>query len=526
MTFFENLNVDINSTISLSKNKHSVNKNQLTVKNNMNGPFNSYADSVEYAKQKVNLKSVIISACNTIFNDLDNIILDIKTQTDDEVIFKLKRKIFGTIEIYSHFFKLGHIPRTTIINILTVLLRLPTGDNTSYTGSLYEEEIEAIYIIWKIINHLKSAQEIFVLFDSYIKIERKKPWSKRFLFMIDDLIEYNRLNIVSNPGLTNQQSLSMFLEIPLITTTQSNYNQTTDLKFNTNQYKTQTNQSNKINNFRNNKQLESNKQIESNKQSEYTKPTDDFVEIKYNSVKKNKGATIPANKYPNIKPTKLQSINTIPKNTIPKNNIPKNTIPEKSFNIYDTLNDESEPDESDNSEADESDELDTTNQMKTNENTELIVDKSDLTAEQENELTNLVIKSRKSDIYNNINTYDINNKNNLLLFLIKDIIEYNEHIENHMNNISYTLKQIEDNGKYEIGELLSKTLTMSIINLADISIDVPFAHMNFCNIFKYIFKYYPNLCLKIILPKNNQSANTMVEFNKLSKLYNNQVVFV
>ena len=356
--------------------------------------------------------------------------------------------------------------------------------------------------------------------------------------MIDDLIEYNRLNIVSNPELTKQQPLSIKSdnsEVPLITHIQSEKKQTIDLKFNTNQNK-YNHKNHSMNNFRDNIHYNNKKQPDKNTKST-DKTEDDFVEIKYNSVKKYNKTDIkfkhnPANNLankPDIKPV-YKSAKQPP--TKP------HTTPEKSFNIYDTLNDESEP-ESEESEESEQDESEQNNQSEKdngsesdnkieqkNENIVLNADNSELTAEQEDELTNLVIKSRKTDIYNNINTYDINNKNNLLLFLIKDIIEYNEHIENHMNNISYTLKQIEDNGKYEIGELLSQTLTMSIINLADIAIDVPFAHMNFCNIFKYIFKYYPNLCLKIILPKNNQSPNTMAEFNKLSKLYNNQVMFV
>lgn len=155
----------------------------------LNGPFKTYQDAETAAKQKVHLRTVFLSLCREHFYKREEYILKSRDMEDGNPKYKMRRKLFGTVEIVGQFYKMGHLDEKVIHFIFLSLLH---SDTNVKMGAKYEEEIEAFHLLWNIIKKkilFRSLQEYKNLLRK--EKDKKNPsWTSRTLFMIDDMLEF------------------------------------------------------------------------------------------------------------------------------------------------------------------------------------------------------------------------------------------------------------------------------------------------------------------------------------------------
>lgn len=150
----------------------------------MKGPFDSNKKALDEAKQMSNFRSVFISLCRDNFYKRAEYITEAANLPETSQKYKLKRRLFGTVEILGHFFMTGGIDET-IIHFMNMSL-LHT-DNLHQSGAKFPEEIEALKLLWDIvIKKMKPASmsEYYVLLQS----EMNRKWCSRIKFMIEDML--------------------------------------------------------------------------------------------------------------------------------------------------------------------------------------------------------------------------------------------------------------------------------------------------------------------------------------------------
>ena len=147
--------------------------------------FKTYEKAKKEAEYKCNFKSVFISFCRDNFFKRDIYINEALKVCDSSQKYKLKRKLFGTVEIMGFLFKMNYLEENIIHYIIVSLLYVNKNEN----GTKYNDEIEALKLLWDIIHSCleeKTKKEYKVHFD----FELKKGWEPRIKFMIEDIINY------------------------------------------------------------------------------------------------------------------------------------------------------------------------------------------------------------------------------------------------------------------------------------------------------------------------------------------------
>jgi len=157
------------------------NENGSTLK----GPFKTKVLAETEAKNESNFKSVFISLCRDNFYKRHIFIEEATLLPDSTKKYKLKRRLFGTVEILGYFYKMGFLD-VDIIHFL--LLSLLHTDNIHNSGAKYPDEIEALKLLWVIVND-KIGKDVMKEYSLLLKSELKKNWGSRLNFMIDDMLE-------------------------------------------------------------------------------------------------------------------------------------------------------------------------------------------------------------------------------------------------------------------------------------------------------------------------------------------------
>ena len=158
----------------------------------LNGPYKSENDLRDQVRKIVNLKRYFLNYLQKQFNQRHDLIekSQLKNEEDEELRYKLRRHIFGPIEIMCKMYWKKYIPQS-IIHIVILKLLCYQENNLSK-----EEEIESFCILWKIIDHGKNIPFKPVLINQYIKllrdIQEKSSYSTRINFLIQDLLNNYR----------------------------------------------------------------------------------------------------------------------------------------------------------------------------------------------------------------------------------------------------------------------------------------------------------------------------------------------
>jgi hypothetical protein len=153
----------------------------------LKGPFLSHDLAEEAALKMANFKSVFIAICRDNFYKRETFINEMVKLPDSNQKYKLKRRLYGTIEILGHFYEMGKLDENIIHYILLSLLHT---DSNQSSGSKYEEEIETLKLLWDIV-HKKIGSKRMSEYNNLLHVEEKRNWCSRINFMIDDMLTSN-----------------------------------------------------------------------------------------------------------------------------------------------------------------------------------------------------------------------------------------------------------------------------------------------------------------------------------------------
>jgi len=158
---------------------------ESTTKPALKGPYDSKEKAMAEAKKMVNFKSIFISLCRDNFYKRHTFISEASGLPDSTKKYKLKRRLFGTVEILGHFCNMGYLDENIIHFIILSLLHT---DNIHSSGAKYAEELEALKLLWDIV-HNKIGQRVMGEYSNLLNVELKKEWCSRINFMIEDMLE-------------------------------------------------------------------------------------------------------------------------------------------------------------------------------------------------------------------------------------------------------------------------------------------------------------------------------------------------
>jgi hypothetical protein len=168
-----------------SLNFESTQSVALSGKPVLKGPYNSNDRAILEAKKMVNFRSVFISLCRDNFYKRQTFITEASGLPDSTRKYKLKRRLFGTVEILGHFCSMGYLSEDVIHFIFLSLLHT---DNIHSNGVKCKEELEAIKFLWDIV-HNTIGKQVMGEYSGLLNNELTKEWGSRINFMIEDMLE-------------------------------------------------------------------------------------------------------------------------------------------------------------------------------------------------------------------------------------------------------------------------------------------------------------------------------------------------
>ena len=149
-------------------------------KQSLKGPFKTNELAKENAIKMANFKTVFVALCRDNFYRREEFIKEMVNMPDSNQKYKLKRRLFGTIEILGHIYEMGYLEESIIHYLLLSLL------HPENKGSKYEEELETMKLLWNIVYKKIGSKKNE--YKNLLKQENKKNWSSRIKFMISDMI--------------------------------------------------------------------------------------------------------------------------------------------------------------------------------------------------------------------------------------------------------------------------------------------------------------------------------------------------
>ena len=149
-------------------------------KQSLKGPFKTNELAKEKAIKMANFKTVFVALCRDNFYRREEFIKEMVNMPDSNQKYKLKRRLFGTIEILGHIYEMGYLEESIIHYLLLSLL------HPENKGSKYEEELETMKLLWDIVYKKIGSKKNE--YKNLLKQENKKNWSSRIKFMISDMI--------------------------------------------------------------------------------------------------------------------------------------------------------------------------------------------------------------------------------------------------------------------------------------------------------------------------------------------------
>jgi hypothetical protein len=203
-------------TISIDENNQfywftntSDSQFNLNTNERLNGPFESEEKVMEDISKNIQLKYQLIEFLQKQFNKRGEHIKEIRRlseqgeNNDDiqETIYRIRRNIFGVIEMIGRLYQEKIISINVIHNILLSLFHLHEYEKKKrFSSNITTEEIEAIIVLWNYIsNDLKtsSKQEDHKYYGEYMYMFehiRRINKDSRISFLLMDVFENNPNN--------------------------------------------------------------------------------------------------------------------------------------------------------------------------------------------------------------------------------------------------------------------------------------------------------------------------------------------
>lgn len=151
-------------------------------KSTLEGPFQNKKIAIDEAIKKCNFKSIFLALCRDNFYNREKFIEEASRLPDSSQKYKLKRRLFGTVEILGYLFNMNYLDDNIIHYIILSLLHT---DSIHNNGAKHADELEAIKLLWDIVYIKIHKNEYHELFEK----ELVKKWGSRIIFMIEDMID-------------------------------------------------------------------------------------------------------------------------------------------------------------------------------------------------------------------------------------------------------------------------------------------------------------------------------------------------
>lgn len=175
--------IDENNKLYWHKNSSNDKENKL------NGPFDNESDIRKYTDKHINFRYILLNQLYEKFLEKDNYINESnKPNIDEDLRYKYRRNIFGTLEFIGKLYKKNMISEKIIHIIFIELLNYKQQKD-----QIPEEYIECFCILWKIVYEKIILPIPYNLSTQYFEYIKKNiitiKWPLRIIFMIEDSIE-------------------------------------------------------------------------------------------------------------------------------------------------------------------------------------------------------------------------------------------------------------------------------------------------------------------------------------------------
>jgi hypothetical protein len=178
--------------------------NNLIESPGLKGPYKSENDLREQVRKVLGFKVSFLNYLQEQYNKRPEYISEIKDKGEynDELRYKLRRHIFGPIEIIGKLYWKKYIPQS-IVHVMILSLLSYQEDELPI-----EEDIEGLSILWNIIDNEKNIPFKPVLIEQYFKIiekiEKTAHYSTRIKFLIQNMVKkyhdkYNEKTPIRSP---------------------------------------------------------------------------------------------------------------------------------------------------------------------------------------------------------------------------------------------------------------------------------------------------------------------------------------
>ena len=173
-------------------------ENKLEVQDSIsfNGPFTTDKEAISDAMNTINFKKNLLAICqNEFVNRMKQIKESRNEELDEEEQYKLRRRVFSTLEFIELMYNSKHLAERVMHTIIIDLLHLEQydTDTETYTKRPPEEDIEGFVIVWKILYNSKRKPFSQKYIDQYMNCVEEwllpLKWSKRIEYMLIDVLE-------------------------------------------------------------------------------------------------------------------------------------------------------------------------------------------------------------------------------------------------------------------------------------------------------------------------------------------------
>lgn len=155
----------------------------------LNGPFNTREEANISAQKKFNLRLIFLELCRQNFEKRIEFLEEAEKIGDDgtNTAYKLRRKLFGTVEIIAYFYSDKLVSDKVVHFIVCELIKHNRDE------AIRNEEIEAVLSMFKIM-FIEKRMPIIIrkTFANYLPTIYKlleKEWSCRTKYMLEEIVE-------------------------------------------------------------------------------------------------------------------------------------------------------------------------------------------------------------------------------------------------------------------------------------------------------------------------------------------------
>ena len=196
-------------------------ENRLEVQDTIsyNGPYNSDGEIMKDVMKQINFKNNLLVMCQKEFKERHIYLEKSRIEEDDEIRYKLRRRVFSLIEFIALMYNSGYISEKTLHVVIADLLQLKDY-NDGNEVELNEDEVEAFVILWKLL--YKGPRKPFCqkYIDEYIDLVENwimgMEWQSRIRYLLEDVVVLEKGEKVEEEVVPELDDDELFEELNLL----------------------------------------------------------------------------------------------------------------------------------------------------------------------------------------------------------------------------------------------------------------------------------------------------------------------